>query len=196
MATMDFSLAVRDASLAINEPSEEVVATAAAATAITPAEVSTTFAEGLELINRGDASAAAECFEQIVAIAPDYADAHVGLGIAYAVRGRVYPALDHLQEATGLEPDNFFAHFKLGQLYFKLRIPQKGYDEMRKALDCATSAGERKLVGLLIHEEKQHEKKGLARPTWNRTFSRRSLWLLAASVVVPMLVMFLKFYVR
>jgi Flp pilus assembly protein TadD len=188
MATIDFSLAVREASLATNEPSEEVVTGAPAQ--IVPAAAPTTFAEGLELINRGDASAAAACFEQIVAVIPDYADAHIGLGIAYAVKGRIYPALDHLEEAARLEPHNFFAHFKLGQLYFKLHVPQKGYDEMRKALDCATSAGERKLVGQLIHEEKQHEKKSLARPTWNRSFSRRTMWLLGASVVVPILYMF------
>ena len=77
MATIDFSLAVREASLVMNEPSEEVVV--AAPEAITPAEVSTTFAEGLELINRGDASAASACFEQIVAINPDYADAQHNL---------------------------------------------------------------------------------------------------------------------
>ncbi len=171
-------------------PSEEVVS---APSAVVSAPVSTTFSEGLELLNRGEASAAAACFEQIVEAAPDYADAHVALGIADAVCGRVYPALDHLEEATHLEPQNFFAHFKLGQLYFKLHVPKKGYDEMRKALDCATSVGERKLVGQLIHEQKQREEKALARPTWNRTFSRRAIWLLAASVVVPTLFMFFKY---
>ncbi len=189
MATMDFALAVRDAALIRNEPLEEAVA--AAPRSMVPAEISTAFAEGLELINCGDASAAAACFEQIVERVPDYADAHVGLGIAYAVRGRVYPALDHLEKATNLETDNFFAHFKLGQLYFKLHVPKKGYEEMREALDCATSMAERKLVGQLIHEQKKREQKGLARPTWNRSFSRRSMWLLGASVVVPILYMFL-----
>lgn len=155
-----------------------------------PVEVSRNFSEGLELLNCGDASGAAACFEQIVEMVPDYADAHVGLGIAYAVRGRVYPALDHLEMATNLEANNFFAHFKLGQLYFKLHVPKKGYEEMRRALDCATSVTERKLVGQLIHEQKEREQKGLARPTWNRPFSRRTIWLLGASVVVPILYVF------
>jgi len=193
VATIDFGMAVGNSALVIDRPSEEVVATPSA---ILPAEVPGSFSEGLELLNRGEASAAAACFEQIVEINPDYADAHVGLGIAYAVRGRVYPALDHLQEATGLEPNNFFAHFKLGQLYFKLHVPKKGYDEMRLALDCATCNEERKLVGQLIHQEKQHEQKRLARPTWNRPFPRRTMWLLAASVVVPMLFMFFRYYAR
>jgi len=193
VATIDFGLAVRDAALIMNEPSGEVVA---APRTMVPAEVPAAFSAGLEFINRGEALAAAECFEQIVERNPDYADAHVGLGIAYAIHGRVYQALDHLEEATALEPHNFFAHFKLGQLYFKLHVTKKGYEEMRKALDCATSNEERKLVGQLIHQERQYEKKRLNRPTWDRPFSGRTKWLLAASVVVPMFVMFLKFYVR
>jgi tetratricopeptide (TPR) repeat protein len=156
-----------------------------------PVEVSRKFSEGLEMMNQGEAAAAATCFEQIVQALPEYADAHVGLGVAYAVTGKIYPALDHLEEATHLEPDNFFAHFKLGQLQFKLHVPKKGYEEMQKALDCATSIEERKLVGQLLHEQKQREEKGLARPTWDRPFSSKTLLLVAASVILPILYMFL-----
>src|SRR5512146_2581191 len=97
MATIDFSLAVRDANLILEEPARETVAVPRP---IVPAEITTAFSQGLERINQGDASGAAACFEQIVEMNPDYADARVGLGIAYAIQGRVYPALDHLQEAT------------------------------------------------------------------------------------------------
>jgi tetratricopeptide (TPR) repeat protein len=155
-----------------------------------PIEGTRRFSEGLELMNHGEPAAAAACFEQVVRVLPDFADAHVGLGIAYAVIGKIYPALDHLEEATSLEPDNFFAHFKLGQLQFKLHVPMKGYEEMQKALDCATSVEERKLVGQLIHEQKQREEKGLARPTWDRPFSRKTLLLVGASVIIPILYMF------
>jgi tetratricopeptide (TPR) repeat protein len=155
-----------------------------------PMEISRKFSEGLELMNHGEASAAATCFGQIVETNPDFADARIGLGIAYAVVGNVYLAMDQLEEAARLEPYNFFAHFKLGQLMFKLHVPAKGYEEMQKALDCATSIEERKLVGQLIHEQKQREEKGLARPTWNRPFSNKTLLLVVASVALPILYMF------
>ena len=186
MATVDFDLAVREQTRVATEPTEGLEPRSTTL----PMEVSQRFSEGLELMNHGEPAAAATCFEQIVQISPDFADAHVGLGIAYAVTGKVYPALDHLEEATNLEPENFFAHFKLGQLQFKLHVPKKGYEEMQKALDCATSIEERKLVGQLIHEQKQREEKGLARPTWDRPFSRKTLLLVAASVIVPILYMF------
>lgn len=187
MSTVSLDLAARDYIDVAPEAAEAITPR----TATLPMEVSRKFSEGLELLNHGEPSAAATCFEQIVEAFPDFADAHVALGIADAVCGQIYPALDHLEEATNLEPDNFFAHFKLGQLQFKLHVPAKGYEEMQKALDCATSVEERKLVGQLIHEQKQREEKGLARPTWNRTFSRKTLLLVGASVFLPILYMFL-----
>ena len=186
MATIDFDLAVREEIEVVTETSECLEPRSVTL----PVEVSRRFSEGLELMNHGEAAAAATRFEAVVQMLPEFADAHVGLGIAYAVTGKIYPALDHLEEATSLEPDNFFAHFKLGQLQFKLHVPRKGYEEMQKALDCATSIEERKLVGQLIHEQKKREQKGLARPTWDRPFSRKTLLLVAASVFVPILYMF------
>jgi len=186
MSTLAFELAVRDCAEVVAETPETMTVQGSAL----PLEVSRKFSEGLELMNHGEPAAAATYFEQIVEMRPDFADAHVGLGIAYAVVGNVYPAIDHLEEASRLEPNNFFAHFKLGQLMFKLHVPKLGYEAMQKALDCATTIEERKLVGHLIHEQKVREEKGLARPTWNRPFSRNTLLLVGASVVLPILYMF------
>ncbi len=187
MATLTFDSAIRDYTESLPETPQAMVVQDSAL----PMDLSKRFSEGLELMNHGEPAAAAACFEQIVEMLPEFADAHVGLGIAYAVTGKVYPAMDHLEEAARLEPENFFAHFKLGQLMFKLHVPKKGYEEMQKAIRCATSIEERKLVGQLIHEQKQREEKGLARPTWDRPFSRKGLLLVGASVALPLLYMFL-----
>jgi tetratricopeptide (TPR) repeat protein len=151
-----------------------------------PTEVARAFQQGLELLNQGEPGEAARCFEQVLASAPQFADAHVGLGIAYAVESKVYPALDHLEMAARLEPENFYAHFKLGQLYFKLRIPQKGYEAMTRALDCSGSLAERRLVAQLLREEKQREKSAYRRPWWNKPFSQVAL-LVGASLMVVLI---------
>jgi tetratricopeptide (TPR) repeat protein len=65
------------------------------------------FQAGMERLNLGEAGAAAACFEQALSLAPEFADGHVGLGIAYALDSRIYPALDHLEEAIELEPESF-----------------------------------------------------------------------------------------
>ena len=151
-----------------------------------PASVLGLFQAGMERLNQGEAGAAAACFEEALRLAPEFADGHVGLGIAYALDSRIYPALDHLEDALELEPENFYAHFKLGQLYFKLRVPQKGYEQMSLALKCATSVEERKLVAQLLREERQREKNDYARPWWNKPFSRIGV-ALGAGVVFTLL---------
>ena len=142
-----------------------------------PAEVRRSFVEGLELLNSGEARQAATCFEGVVAAAPNFCDGHVGLGIAYAVDSRIYPALDHLQKGVELDPANFYAHFKLGQLYFKLRLVDKGYAEMAQALDCAITFEQRKLVAALLRKEREREPGSLKRPAWNRPFSRSGIYI-------------------
>jgi tetratricopeptide (TPR) repeat protein len=187
MSTVDWDVAVLEDREVAHPTSESL----APRNPTLPVEVSQWFADGLDLINQGEPAAAVTKLEETVRRLPEFADAHIGLGIAYAVTGKIYPALDHLEEAVNLEPDNFFAHFKLGQLQFKLHVPKKGYEEMQKALDCATSIEERKLVGQLIHDQKKREQKGLARPTWDRPFSSKTLLLVAVSVILPILYMFL-----
>ena len=145
-----------------------------------PTTALSSFRAGIDSLNCGEAKAAATCFEQALSLAPDFADGHIGLGIAYAIDSRVYPALDHLEHAVKLEPWNFYAHFKLGQLYFKLRVPQKGYEQADRALACASSLEERKLVAQLLREERQQEKNGVTRPWWYKPFSKSSAYLGAA----------------
>ena len=129
---------------------------------------------------------AARYFERALELEPEFADGHVALGIAYAVEAKVYPALDHLELAAQLEPENFYAHFKLGQLFFKLRVPQRGYEAMQRALGCATTLAERRLVAGLLREEKQREKGSYRRPWWNKPFSQLAL-LVGASLMVMLI---------
>jgi tetratricopeptide (TPR) repeat protein len=174
------------------EESNDTQALERTASSSLPAEVTASFHAGLECLNRGEPGEAARCFEALLARAPDFADGHVGLGIAYAVEAKVYPALDHLERATRLEPGNFYAHFKLGQLYFKLRVPKKGYFEAERALRCATTLEEKRLVAQIVKEERQREHSGLARPTWDRPFSRH--WVRAGLALLVAACVFLAFH--
>jgi tetratricopeptide (TPR) repeat protein len=153
-------------------------------------EVAASFRGGLECLDRGEASEAARHFEQVLERAPNFADGHVALGVAYAIEANIYPAIDHLQIAAQLAPANFYAHFKLGQLYFKLRVPQKGFEAMSRALDCASTLGERRLVAQMIREEKQREKSAYRRPWWNKPFPQWALFAGATLMVALIVALF------
>jgi tetratricopeptide (TPR) repeat protein len=135
------------------------------------------FREGLEQLSLGEPDAAVVALKGALEHAPNLPDVHVALGVAYAMTSRIYPAIDHLTHASELEPDNFHAQFKLAQLYFLLRVPAKGYETARRALACAGTLDERRLIAQLLRQERQRERDGIARPWFYKAFRRPVLWL-------------------
>jgi len=111
-------------------------------------------------------TALTRCVEQ----APGFTAGHIWLGLAHAVTCSVYPAIDQLEKATELAPDNFAAHYALAKYYFTLRIPYKGYDCAERALSCANNSQQRIAISQLLQKERERERNGIARPLFNRKF--------------------------
>jgi tetratricopeptide (TPR) repeat protein len=176
--------------LQFGAPVESPLAMQPASGAMVPALARQYLAEGVQHIQTGDAEAAVAVLSLAVEQAPEYSDAHVFLGIAQALTHRIYPALDHLEEAARLDEDSFAAHYTLAQLNFKLRIPQKGYEAAERARRCNMTLEQRKLLTALLREEKAREKNGIARPLFNKPFSVPALCLagsgLAAAILTVM----------
>jgi tetratricopeptide (TPR) repeat protein len=142
-----------------------------------PPEAIECFREGVEGLQVGDAGKALAALSRSAELAPDFGEAHVFLGLANALSNQIYPAIDHLELATRLQPDSFAAHYTLAQLNFKLRIPQKGYAAAQHALRCVTTLEQRKMLTQLLKEERVHERNGIARPWFNKPYSKPGLVL-------------------
>jgi tetratricopeptide (TPR) repeat protein len=156
-----------------------------------PSEATECFREGVERLQMGDPRAALVALSRSIELAPTFGEAHVFLGLANALTSNIYPAIDHLELATRLQPESFAAHFTLAQLNFKLRIPQKGYAAAGQALHCVATLEQRKMLTQLLKEERARERNGIARPWFNTPFSRPGLFLtgggLAAAIVALLL---------
>jgi tetratricopeptide (TPR) repeat protein len=142
------------------------------------------FQEGIARLQSGDAAAAVAAFSQSLEHAPEFAEGHVFLGIAHSLTYNIYPAIDHLEEAGRLAPESFAAHYTLAQLNFKLRIPQRGYEEAQHALRCVETLEQRKLLTQLLKEERERERNGIVRPSFNKAFSRPMLFLAGSALAV------------
>src|SRR5712664_3183407 len=156
-----------------------------------PTEAIECFREGVERLQTGDPGAALTALSRSTEIAPAFGEAHVFLGLANALTSNIYPAIDHLELATRLQPDSFAAHYTLAQLNFKLRIPQKGYEAAEHALHCIQTLEQRKMLTQLLREERARERNGIARPWFNTPFSKPGLFLVGggvAAVIVAVLV--------
>ena len=133
--------------------------------------------EGLLHLQSGDAAQAVAALSRCVEHEPEFGDGHVFLGIAHALNHSIYPALDHLEEATRLRQDSFAAHYTLAQLNFKLRIPQKGYEAAERARQCAATVEQRRMLTQLLREERARDRNGIGRPWFNKAMPARFLFL-------------------
>jgi hypothetical protein len=138
----------------------------------------------VERLQTGDPGAALAALSRSTELAPAFGEAHVFLGLANALTSNIYPAIDHLELATRLQPDSFAAHYTLAQLNFKLRIPQKGYEAAEHALRCIQTLEQRKMLTQLLREERARERNGIARPSFNTPFSKPGLLLAGGGLAV------------
>jgi tetratricopeptide (TPR) repeat protein len=148
------------------------------------------FQQGLARLQEGNASQAVAALSRSVELAPDFASARVFLGIAHSLSCEIYPAIDQLEKATELEPDSFIAQYALAQLYFKLRIVEKGYERAECALRWVTTVEQRRMLTQLLREEKARERNGIPRPSFSKPFSTFALFIAAGGLAAAVIAIF------
>jgi len=90
--------------------------------------------EGNQLIAQGNYTAAAQKYEQAVAISPDQEDLHYNLAIALAKLGRTAEAKKHYEEALRIFPDYAEAHNNLGNLLMNENKLEEAIGRFQEAL--------------------------------------------------------------
>jgi tetratricopeptide (TPR) repeat protein len=155
-----------------------------------PTEARSSFQEGLVKLQEAEPEQAVSLLLRTVELAPSFPEARICLGLAYALTHNIYPAIDNLELAGELDPENFAAHFTLAKLNFKLRIPQKGYEAAQRALKCITNIEQRKMLTELLKEERARERNGIARPWFNKPFGKPVLILLGGGLAVALVALF------
>lgn len=73
---------------------------------------------GQQLFVREDFARAAKCFEQALAIDPEWADALINLGTVLVRRGEIEKGIALQQKAVELKPTHAGAHFQLGNSFY------------------------------------------------------------------------------
>jgi hypothetical protein len=110
---------------------------------------------------------------------PDNADIRTCLGMAHAMNLDVYASIDALEEARRIEPSNFFAQLKYGELWYRLRALERAEPETAKAIELAANAWELGLARKQIAEIRRLKREGTQKPVWSK------------SLVAPLLLMLL-----
>ena len=176
------------------EPSELGVAWQPPASLALSTEAKTAFQQGMAKLQTAEPAQAVELLSRTVELAPYFPEARICLGLAYALSHNIYPAIDQLEAAGQIDPENFAAHYTLAKLNFKLRIPQKGYEAASQALKCISNLEQRKMLTELLKEERARERNGVARPTFDKPFSKLTLYAMGGGLAAAIAALLL--YVR
>ncbi|HUV68252.1 MAG TPA: hypothetical protein VMW15_01230 [Terracidiphilus sp.] len=75
-----------------------------------------------------------------VDLAPRVADLRVMLGMALCVDLQVHPAMEEMREAVKIEPDNFIARLKFGELLMRLRVCDQAAEHTHVAARLASNS--------------------------------------------------------
>ncbi len=150
------------------------------------------FQQGLAKLQEAEPEEAVDLLLRAVNLAPSFPEGRICLGLAYALSHNIYPAIDNLELAGELDPENFAAHYTLAKLNFTLRIPKKGYDAARQALKCITTLEQRKMLAELLKEERARERDGISRPTWDKPFSRAAVLLMSGGMAAALVTLLLR----
>ncbi|MBI3074204.1 MAG: response regulator [Deltaproteobacteria bacterium] len=101
------------------------------------------FARGKNLIALEDFAGAGEAFRRALEVRPDFAEAHLFLGLAmYQADPResvAREAIDHMKSAIELDPKNDMAYYYLGQVYRRLGIADKARTMFQRAVELNLS---------------------------------------------------------
>ena len=88
-------------------------------------------------VSPADLAAYIQQLEQACLDYPRSADLRTCLGMAHAVNYDVYKSMDALEDARAIDPDNFWAQLKYGELHYRLRALKRAEEETRRAADLA-----------------------------------------------------------
>ena len=96
---------------------------------------------GNSLLNQKRVDEAVERFQKALALEPESAASHAGLGIAYCQKGRLDEAIIHFQKALAIEPDCAENQYDLGCIFLQAGRLDEAIVHFQKALeikpDCA-----------------------------------------------------------
>jgi len=127
---------------------------------------------GIDALERSRIDEAVGLLRQCVALDPESFHGNLALGIALTKALRIPAAEEALEAAIRLEPGNFYAHLRMAELYQRVGVPTKTKEELRIALDLASTTEEKKIARDLLANEERRD----VHRAWRPDFSKLLRW--------------------
>ena len=122
---------------------------------------------GIDALERNHVEDAVGLLRQSVELDPGSFLGCLALGIALTKALEIPAAETALQQAIRLEPKNFWAHFRMAELYQRVGVTLKAKEEFQVALDLAETSEQRKAARDRIEAEQRREPRRAWRPDFS-----------------------------
>ena len=106
--------------------------------------------------------------EQLCVEHPQSADLRTCLGMAHAVNYDVYKSMDALEDATTIDPFNFWAQLKYGELHYRLRALNRAEGETLKAVELARNPRQLALARKQLQEIRTLKRQSVRNVEWTK----------------------------
>jgi hypothetical protein len=122
--------------------------------------------------------------EAACAANPQSADLRTCLGIAHAVNFDIYKSMDALEAAREVDPVNFWAQLKYGELHYRMRTLQRAEEETKRAVDLATNRVQLAIARRQLKEIRTLRNTSVRDLEWTKPLTVPALCLAAMAALV------------
>src|SRR6266849_8928071 len=127
---------------------------------------------GIDALERNHIDEAVGLLRQSVQLDANSFYGQLALGIALTKALQIPAAEQALETAIRLEPKNFYAHFRMAELFQRVGVPTRTEEELRIALDLAQTAEEKKIARDLLGTEERRDPRRAWRPDFSKLLRR------------------------
>ena len=126
------------------------------------ADVAAWFMLGVVCLDKGDVDEAVACFNKVLIISPEHAQAAFHLGRSYARQGRDELAVNCFQRAVQIDVEYSDAYFLLGNVFLKQEKLAEAEQAFQRVLNYKSDhAGAYNNLGLVLLAQKRNEEAAL-----------------------------------
>jgi tetratricopeptide (TPR) repeat protein len=112
------------------------------------------------------------------------ADLRTCLAMAHAVNYDVYKSLDSLEEARAIDPENFWAQLKYGELHYRLRVLSRAEEETRRAAELATNPFQLAIARKQLKDIRELQHTSIRNVAWTKPLTIPALVLTGMFVLM------------
>jgi tetratricopeptide (TPR) repeat protein len=128
---------------------------------------------GIEALERDRFAEAAGLLQQAADIAPEWPLSWLALGVTLVRLLRVPEATAALEKAIALDPQGFYPHFRMAELYMRIGLVAQAEEELTLAMDLSTGDHERRMVRELRAVDRKRAPRRIWRPDFSRLLGRK-----------------------